>query len=150
MGDAVELVGGDARCDGFARLLERAGRELESFDSVTVPAIRVTRLEDRGWIRGPVGDLAMWSTILRPVGEDRFLVAEFEPGRLFALHAVEGPMLLDGRWELAADDGGTRLHFVGEGPVKGPMKLFEGPISRSLDKRFRGYHATLKQLVEAA
>src|SRR3954447_24933692 len=40
-----------------------------------------------------------------------FEVAEYEPGRLFALHAVDGPMLLDGRWELASADGATQLHF---------------------------------------
>ncbi|GAA1969249.1 DUF4132 domain-containing protein [Catenulispora subtropica] len=59
---------------------ERAGRELDPFDGVNVPAARVAGLESRGWIRGPVGDGALWSAILRPVGDDRYMVAEFAPG----------------------------------------------------------------------
>lgn len=79
-----------------------------------------------------------------------FEVAAYEPGRLFAMRAIDGPLLLDGRWELSAHNGGgTELRFTGEGPVKGPLKLLEKPLTRSLDKRFRGYHATLKRLVEA-
>ncbi|MFD0638781.1 DUF4132 domain-containing protein [Catenulispora yoronensis] len=59
---------------------ERAGREFEPFDSVQIAPLRIVGLEERGWIRGPVGDGAKWSTILRPVGDDRFVVAEFAPG----------------------------------------------------------------------
>jgi uncharacterized protein YndB with AHSA1/START domain len=111
-----------------------------------------TTVEVRRGAVGPLSRGERFSEVHKAMGrklESTFEVAEYEPGRLFALHAVDGPMLLDGRWELAPDNGGTLLHFVGEGPVKGPMKLVEGPLGRSLDKRFRGYHATLKRLVEA-
>ena len=112
-----------------------------------------TTVDVRRSAAGPLSRGERFQEVHKAMGrrlESTFEVAECEPGHLFALHAVDGPMLLDGRWELAAADGGTRLHFVGEGPVKGPMKLVEGPLSRSLDKRFRGYHATLKRLVEAS
>ena len=61
---------------------ERAGREFEPGNGASVPATRIAGLEARGWIRGPVGDGALWTTILRPAGDDRFVVAEFEPGIL--------------------------------------------------------------------
>ena len=112
-----------------------------------------TTVEVRRSAAGPLSRGERFQEVHKAMGrrlESTFEVADYEPGRRFTLHAVDGPMLLDGHWDLAAADGGTRLHFVGEGPVKGPMKLFEGPLSRSLDKRFRGYHATLKRLVEAS
>jgi uncharacterized protein YndB with AHSA1/START domain len=74
--------------------------------------------------------------------ESTFEVTEHEPARVFALRAVEGPVPLDGRWELAPDDGGTRLHFTGSGPVSGWMK----PM---LARQFRGHHRRLKRLLEA-
>src|SRR3954469_18434933 len=110
-----------------------------------------TTVEVRRAAAGPLSRGERFSEVHRAIGrkmESTFEVAEYETGRLFAMKALDGPLLLDGRWESVADNGGTRLHFVGEGPVKGPMKLFEGPLSRSLDKRFRGYHATLKRLAE--
>ncbi|NUR60738.1 MAG: DUF4132 domain-containing protein [Catenulispora sp.] len=61
---------------------ERAGRQFEPCVGASMPATRIAGLETRGWIRGPVGDGALWRTILRSAGDDRFLVAEFEPGIL--------------------------------------------------------------------
>jgi hypothetical protein len=65
---------------------ERAGREFGPCAGLSTPAVRIAGLEARGWIRGPVGDGALWTTILRPVGSaggtgaDRFVIAEFKPG----------------------------------------------------------------------
>jgi uncharacterized protein YndB with AHSA1/START domain len=72
-------------------------------------------------------------------------VVEYDPPRLFALHVVSGAVPLDGRWELEPEDGGTRLRFVGHGDVRGPLRLAKPMLAR----RFRGYHARLKQLLEA-
>src|SRR5687767_14137854 len=84
-----------------------------------------TTVEVRRSASGPLSRGERFGEVHKAMGrkmESTFEVAEYEPGRLFALHAVDGPMLLDGRWELAADgNGGTSLHFIGEGPVKGPM-----------------------------
>jgi uncharacterized protein YndB with AHSA1/START domain len=113
-----------------------------------------TTVEVRRGATGPLARGERFGEVHKAMGrrlESTFEVAEYEPGRLFALHAVDGPMLLDGRWELDPQDGGaTLLRFVGEGPVKGPLRLVEGPLTRSMDKRFRGYHETLKRLVESA
>jgi uncharacterized protein YndB with AHSA1/START domain len=70
-----------------------------------------------------------------------FEVTEHEPPRVFALGAVEGPVPLDGRWELSPDDGGTRLRFAGSGPVSAWMK----PL---IAMQFRGHHRRLKRLLE--
>src|SRR5687767_11035063 len=70
--------------------------------------------------------------------ESVFEVTEYDRDRAFALKAVDGPVLLDGRWEFAGVDGGTRVRFVGEGPVAGWMK----PM---LSRQFRGHHKRLKR-----
>ena len=71
-------------------------------------------------------------------------VAAYEPPRLFALRMVSGAVPLDGRWELEPSRSGTRLRFVGEGDVRGPMRLARPVLAR----QFRGYNKRLKSLVE--
>jgi uncharacterized protein YndB with AHSA1/START domain len=72
-------------------------------------------------------------------------VAAYDAPRLFALHMVSGAVPLDGRWELEPSRGGTLLRFVGEGDIRGPMRLAKPVLAR----QFRGYHKRLKDLVEA-
>jgi uncharacterized protein YndB with AHSA1/START domain len=75
---------------------------------------------------------------------------EFEPGRVFGTHIVEGAMPVDGRWTLEPDgDGGTRVHFLAEGPLSGPMRLLEPLVRMGISRSFRGYHARLARNVEA-
>jgi carbon monoxide dehydrogenase subunit G len=75
---------------------------------------------------------------------------EFEPGKVFATHIVEGSMPVDGRWTFADDgSGGTDLTFVAEGPITGPMKLIEPLVKRGIEKSFRHYHQLLAEHVEA-
>jgi carbon monoxide dehydrogenase subunit G len=71
-------------------------------------------------------------------------VAAYDAPRLFALHMVSGAVPLDGRWELEPSRGGTLLRFVGEGDVRGLMRLAKPMLAR----QFRGYHKRLKDLVE--
>jgi carbon monoxide dehydrogenase subunit G len=74
---------------------------------------------------------------------------EFEPGKVFATHIVEGAMPVDGRWTFAGDDSnGTELNFVAEGPISGPMKLIEPLVKRGIEKSFRHYHELLAGQVE--
>jgi carbon monoxide dehydrogenase subunit G len=76
---------------------------------------------------------------------------EFEPGRAFSTHIVEGAMPVDGRWTFEEDGvGGTRVHFVAEGPLTGPMRLIEPLVRRGVARSFRDYHALLARNVEAA
>jgi len=80
--------------------------------------------------------------------ESTFEVAEYDPPHAFGLRALDGPIPLDGRWRLQDDGGTTRVEFVGEGPVRGALRPFGALLQRSLARRFRGYHATLRALLE--
>jgi uncharacterized protein YndB with AHSA1/START domain len=76
---------------------------------------------------------------------------EFEPGRAFSTHIVEGAMPVDGRWTFEEDGaGGTRVRIVAEGPVTGPMRLLEPLLRRGVARSFRHYHALLARNVEAS
>ncbi|MFL6116138.1 MAG: DUF4132 domain-containing protein [Catenulispora sp.] len=59
---------------------ERRFHKLGRFTGYSVPPASIAGLEARGWIRGPIGDGPMWSSILRPVGDQWCVVAEFSPG----------------------------------------------------------------------
>jgi carbon monoxide dehydrogenase subunit G len=73
---------------------------------------------------------------------------EFEPGRAFATHIVEGSLPVDGRWTFEDDGaGGSRVRFVAEGKVRGPMRLLEPLLRRGIDRSFRRYHALLAEQV---
>jgi carbon monoxide dehydrogenase subunit G len=76
--------------------------------------------------------------------------SEFEPGRVFGTHIVEGAMPVDGRWTLADDGkGGCEVTFVAEGPISGPAKLIQPLIKGGIAKSFREYHRLLAEQVEA-
>src|SRR5829696_5521993 len=69
----------------------------------------------------------------------------------FSTHIVEGAMPVDGRWTFEEDGaGGTRVRFVAEGPVTGPMRLLEPLLRRGVARSFRHYHALLARNVEAS
>jgi uncharacterized protein YndB with AHSA1/START domain len=71
-------------------------------------------------------------------------VAAFEAPRLFALRVVSGRVPLDGRWELERCPAGTRLRFIGEADVRGPMRLTKPMLAQ----QFRKHHRRLKELLE--
>jgi uncharacterized protein YndB with AHSA1/START domain len=71
-------------------------------------------------------------------------VVELDAPHRFALHIVSGPLPLDGAWSLEPIDGGTRLQFLGHGPIGGFKRLLKPAIAR----QFAGYHARLKALLE--
>jgi uncharacterized protein YndB with AHSA1/START domain len=76
---------------------------------------------------------------------------EFEPGRAFGTHIVEGSMPVDGRWTFDDDGaGGTTVHFVAEGELSGPMRLVEPLVRAGVARSFRHYHELLARNVEAA
>jgi hypothetical protein len=75
---------------------------------------------------------------------------EFEPGRAFATHIVEGSVPVDGRWTLRGDgSGGTHVIFVAEGELTGAMRLLEPLVRRGIARSFRHSHALLARNVEA-
>jgi carbon monoxide dehydrogenase subunit G len=76
---------------------------------------------------------------------------EFEPGRAFTTHIVEGPTPVDGRWTFEDDGaGGSRVHFVADGELTGMSRLLEPVIRRGVDRSFRRYHELLAAQVEAS
>lgn len=75
--------------------------------------------------------------------------SEFDPGRVLATHIVEGSVPVDGRWAFEHEGpGGTRVRFVAEGALSGPMRLLEPLLRRGIDRSFRRYHALLARNVE--
>jgi carbon monoxide dehydrogenase subunit G len=75
--------------------------------------------------------------------------SEFEPGRLFGTHIVEGSMPVDGRWTFEDDGaGGTTVHFVAEGELAGAARVFEPLLRGGVARSFRHYHAQLARNLE--
>jgi hypothetical protein len=76
--------------------------------------------------------------------------SEFEPGRVFATHIIEGSMPVDGRWTFAdLDGGGTEVIFVAEGPVRGRLRLVEPLVKLGIATSFRECHRLLAEQIEA-
>jgi uncharacterized protein YndB with AHSA1/START domain len=105
-------------------------------------------------VRGRTGPLAVgerFQEVHASLGmrmTSTFEVAQYEPSTVFELRTIDGPLPLDGRWTLSPNGGGTRLEFVGECEVRGPLRLARRPLARSLTRRFRRYHRLLKDVVE--
>jgi len=65
-------------------------------------------------------------------------------------HIVEGPQPIDGTWVFTPAGNGTRVHFVAEGPLRGPMRIAEPIVKRVIDRQFKQYHENLRRNIEAA
>ena len=75
-------------------------------------------------------------------------VAEYVPGRRFALRVVEGtPVHADMTFDPAAN-GGTDVSFRVHGRLTGAMRLAEPFLGRMLRKQFTEQCATLKRVLE--
>jgi carbon monoxide dehydrogenase subunit G len=75
---------------------------------------------------------------------------EFDRPRHVRVRVVEGPFPVDGSWRFEPAGAGTRVHFVAEGPLPGPMRLIEPLAKRLVKRRFAGYHERLKRNLEAS
>jgi uncharacterized protein YndB with AHSA1/START domain len=75
-------------------------------------------------------------------------VTEYEPDSKFSLKALSGPIPFQAHHTLRADDGGTRLTFVGEGEPGGFFKLAGPLVARQAERQFKGDFETLKDLLE--
>jgi uncharacterized protein YndB with AHSA1/START domain len=75
---------------------------------------------------------------------------EFERPNRLHVHIVDGPQPVDGTWTFAVDGaGGTEVHCVVEGELRGPAR-FVGPlVARGMARQFRGYHEQLRKNLEA-
>lgn len=74
---------------------------------------------------------------------------EFERPHRLHVQVVEGPYPVDGTWTFAPDGaGGTRLHFVAQGRLRGLLWL-AGPLARlAIARQFAGYHRALRANLE--
>jgi carbon monoxide dehydrogenase subunit G len=73
-------------------------------------------------------------------------IVEQEEPRLFALRALDGPVLFTVRHELEPADGGTMLTVIAEGDVPG---FASGLLARRAEKQFRRDFERLKQILES-
>ena len=75
-----------------------------------------------------------------------FEIARTEEPNLFTLRALDGPLQLTVRHELAPTDGGTRLTVTAEGDVPGGFAA--GLLAKGAEKQFRKDFARLKEILE--
>jgi uncharacterized protein YndB with AHSA1/START domain len=73
----------------------------------------------------------------------------FERPTLLHTHIVEGPQPIDGKWSLSRSSGGTRIHFVAEGQLRGAMRVATPIVTLIIDRQFRKYHANLRRRLQS-
>ena len=108
-------------------------------------------LEVRQLTPGPVGPGTRFREIHTALGiRARPQVTEvvaFEPGRRFDLRVVEGPPI-DGRWDLEAIDGGTRLTLTPTARLPRPLR-FAKPLAELVAAVLTArFHRRLKRALE--
>jgi uncharacterized protein YndB with AHSA1/START domain len=90
-------------------------------------------------VKGPMG---------RRIAAD-YEVTAYEPNRRIEFQAVAGPARPHGRYDLAADDGGTRLTFSLDAQLSGWKKLLMGSaVQRTMDLEVKALDQ-LKRVLEA-
>jgi len=77
-------------------------------------------------------------------------IADYEPPRLFALRALDGPVPFSVRHELEPTESGTRLRVTGEGDHGLLPGFAAGMVARRVQKQFRTDFERLKHLLEAS
>jgi uncharacterized protein YndB with AHSA1/START domain len=87
-----------------------------------------------------------------PGGKEFEQIVEFtefdRPVRVHA-HIVEGPYPIDGTWSFEADDRGTRVHFVADGELRGPIRVLQPVLRFVLARQMAGSHGNLRRNLEA-
>lgn len=103
---------------------------------------------------GPAGPGSRFRERTKPPGMREFEqiteFAEFERPSRLRVHVVEGPQLIDGTWSFEPAGGGTRVTFVAEGDLRGPMRFLAPVAKRVIARQFAANHRNLRRNVEAA
>ena len=81
--------------------------------AVGTPAVREIRfgpakfegLLSRGWQHGPIGADRLWSLLLRPVGDKRYMVVDLEPGLEAGAVALSPYQAIRAVWLSATGEG---------------------------------------------
>jgi hypothetical protein len=76
-------------------------------------------------------------------------VTGYDLDRHFAVSIVEGPMPIDGEWDLNTSAVGTRVDFRATGRVSGPLRLLSPLVARAVRRQMRKDHERLKQVLES-
>ncbi|WP_028063826.1 SRPBCC family protein [Solirubrobacter soli] len=74
--------------------------------------------------------------------------AEFDRPHRLRVKVVEGPQPIDGTWTFTATETGTRVLFVAEGALRGPMRLAGPIVARVMSRQFAHYHDRLRHNLE--
>jgi uncharacterized membrane protein len=102
---------------------------------------------------GPVRSGTRFREVRRaPFGRTAEAIVEvsgYEENRRFDLRIVSGPLPIDGRNEFIAVDGATRIEFVAEGDLRGPLRLAGPVLGRLLHRQFGSDYARLKDALES-
>lgn len=96
----------------------------------------------RAVVKSPLG---------RGTTESVMEVTEIEPNRMVALKLVDSPIAGDAltRYTLTPVDDGTRLDWMWEMHLRGPMKLIERPVVAMFGRAFRRDLSNLKLMMES-
>ena len=74
-------------------------------------------------------------------------VSEYEPDRAFALRVVEGTPV-HARMTFEPADGGTLVRFAAQGRLRGPLRLAQPLLARTLKRQFTKDCERLKLVLE--
>lgn len=103
----------------------------------------------------PAGPLRLGSRIREvhrgPGGKELSSLVEvsaFEPGRVFSLRMIEGPLPVDARIAFEPSGQGTRMSFTVHGAPAGPLRFLQPLMRAALKRQFREHCATLKRVLE--
>jgi carbon monoxide dehydrogenase subunit G len=103
----------------------------------------------------PAGEMALGATFAEVRGflgkriESTLEVVEYEPGHLFSIKVVSGPIPFEIRHLLEPEGGGTRIRIEGSGEPGGFFKLAEGLVARQAERAAKKDFANLKKVLEA-
>jgi uncharacterized protein YndB with AHSA1/START domain len=75
--------------------------------------------------------------------------AEFQRPSRLRVHVVEGPQPIDGTWTFEPAAEITRVTFVAEGELRGPLRMLAPLVKRVVARQFAGYHLNLHRRLEA-
>jgi uncharacterized protein YndB with AHSA1/START domain len=76
-------------------------------------------------------------------------VTSYDLDRHFAVSIAEGPVPIDGEWDLDPSEIGTRVDFHATGRLKGPLRLLSPLIARAVRRQMSKDHERLKQVLES-
>jgi uncharacterized protein YndB with AHSA1/START domain len=75
--------------------------------------------------------------------------AEFHRPTRLKVHVLEGPQPIDGTWTFEDDGDRTRVNFVAEGELRGPLRLLGPVVKLVIAREFTAYHAALRRNLES-